>query len=148
VKLFNRSHVRKSLRYISVCVMLVAAIIAVAIVGSLTIDLGPAARRAAETQASKYIERPVRIGRLSIHVLSGKYVIEDIVIDGLHPGARPVSTSHRGLISVALAAACGGGRISHHVGRLDRLADARGEWENGHNMPRFTRGDQPQGRSA
>jgi hypothetical protein len=72
--------------------MIIAAILAVAIVASLTVDLGPAARRAAETQASKYLERPMRIGRLSIHVLTGKYVIEDMTIDGLHPGDRPFFT--------------------------------------------------------
>jgi hypothetical protein len=146
VKLFNRSHVRKSLRYISVCVMLVAAIIAVAIVGSLTIDLGPAARRAAETQASKYLERPVRIGRLSIHVLSGKYVIEDIVIDGLHPGDRPFFTANRVLIAMDWAAAMR--RRPDFLITSVELTDWQmlvEKWENGHNMPRFTRGDQPQG---
>ena len=89
MKIFNRPYVRKGLRFISVCLMFVAAILAVAIVGSLTVDMGPAARRAAETQGSKYLERPMRIGRLSIHVLTGKYVIEDLIIDGLHPGTAP-----------------------------------------------------------
>ena len=91
---------RKSARYVSVCLMVVAAIVAVAIVASLTVDLGPAARQALETQGSKYLERPMRIGRLSIHVLTGKYVIEDIVIDGLHQGDRPFFTAKR--ISIAM----------------------------------------------
>src|SRR6185436_9821839 len=95
VKLFNRSTVRKSARYISVCLMLVAAILAGTIVASLTVDLGPVARRALETQGSKYLERPMRVGRLSIHVLTGKYVLEDMVIDGLHPGDRPFFTGKR-----------------------------------------------------
>ena len=37
----------------------------------------------------------MRIGRLSIHVLTGKYVIEDMVIDGLQPGDRPFFTAKR-----------------------------------------------------
>ena len=52
MKLFNRPRVRNSLRYLSVCLMFVAAILAAAIVASLTVDLGPAARRAAETEGS------------------------------------------------------------------------------------------------
>src|SRR5207342_1290827 len=100
VKLLNRPRIRKSARYVSVCLMLVAAILAAAIVASLTVDLGPAARRAAETQGSKYIERPMRIGRLSIHLLTGTYVIEDMIIDGLHPGDRPFFTAKR--ISIAM----------------------------------------------
>ena len=127
MKFFNRPRVRKSVRYISVCLMLVAAILAVAIVASLTVDLGPAARRALETQGSKYIERPMRIGRLSIHVLTGKYVIEDMIIDGLHPAtgrSSPRTYFDRDGLGDRDAAASG---VPDHVGRNDRLADARRE---------------------
>ena len=68
---FTRPRVRKLARYISLCLMLMAVILAAAIVGTLTIDLGPAARRTAESEGAKYMERPMRIGRLSIHLLSG-----------------------------------------------------------------------------
>lgn len=126
--------------------MLVAAILAVAIVASLTVDLGPAARRAAETQGSKYIERPMRIGRLSIHVLAGKYVIEDLIIDGLHPGDRPFFTAKRVLIAMDWATAMQ--RRPEFLVTSVELTDWQmlvEKWENGHNLPRFTRDDQPQG---
>ncbi len=126
--------------------MLVAAMLAVVIVASLTVDLGPAARRAAETQGSKYLERPMRIGRLSIHVLTGKYVIEDMIIDGLHPGDRPFFTAERISLAMDWAAA-----MRRHPEFLFTSVELTGwqmlveKWENGHNMPRFTRDDQPQG---
>src|SRR6267378_1722458 len=126
--------------------MLVAAMLAVAIVASLTVDLGPAARRAAETQGSKYIERPMRIGRLSIHVLTGKYVIEDMIIDGLHPGDRPFFTAKR--ISIAMDWATAMRRRPEFLITSVEMTDWQmlvEKWENGHNMPRFTRDDQPQG---
>lgn len=146
MKLLNRPRVRKSARYLSVGLMLVAAIIAVAIVGSLTVDLGPAARRALETQGSKYIERPMRMGRLSIHVLTGKYVIEDIVIDGLHPGDRPFFTAKR--ISIAMDWATAMRQHPEFLITSVEMTDWQmlvEKWENGHNMPRFTRDDGPQG---
>ena len=126
--------------------MLVATIVAVAIVASLTVDLGPAARRALETQGSKYLERPMRIGRLSVHVLTGKYVIEDMIIDGLHPGDRPFFTAKR--ISIAMDWATAMQRRPEFLITSVEMIDWQmlvEKWENGHNMPRFTRDDQPQG---
>ena len=62
---------------------------------------GAARRR----EGSKYIERPMQIGRLSIHLLTGKYVVEDLIIDGLRPGDRPFFTAKR--IAVAIDWATG-----------------------------------------
>jgi hypothetical protein len=126
--------------------MSIAAILAVVIVASLTVDLGPAARRAAETQGSKYIERPMRIGRLSIHVLTGKFVVEDLVIDGLHPGDRPFFSAKR--VSLALDWAAAIRRRPEFLVTSVELTDWQmlvEKWENGHNMPRLTRDDQSQG---
>ena len=126
--------------------MLVAAMIAVAIVASLTVDLGPLARRTAETEGSKYIERPMRIGRLSIHVLTGKYVIEDVIIDGLRAGDRPFFTAKR--ISIAMDWAPAMRLRPEFLITSVELTDWQmlvEKWENGHNMPRFIRDDQPQG---
>src|SRR3954464_12289177 len=97
---FKRPGVQQIVRYTGIALMLFVAILAAAIVGSITVDLGPAARRAAESQGSKYLDRPMRIGRLSIHLAPGKYVVEDMVIDGLHAGDRPFFTAKR--IAVAM----------------------------------------------
>jgi len=97
---FDRPGIRKTARYVGIGLTVFVAILAASIVGSITVDLGPAARRAAETQGGKYLERPLHIGRLSIHLLTGKYVVEDMVIDGLHAGDRPFFSAKR--IAVAM----------------------------------------------
>jgi autotransporter translocation and assembly factor TamB len=125
--------------------MLVAVLLAVAIVATLTVDLGPAARRAAESEGSKYIERPMRIGRLSIHLLTGKFVIEDMIIDGLRPDDRPFFTAKR--IAVALDWTTAMRRRPEFLVTSVELTDWEmlvEKWEHGHNFPKFTR-DTPQG---
>ncbi len=81
--------------------MLAAAMLAAAIVSSLTIDLGPVARGYAEREGSKRLER----GRCTsagcrFTSLTGKFVVEDFSIDGLQPGDRPFFTAKR--LSLAL----------------------------------------------
>lgn len=89
VVLLSRSAVKRGARMFRVALMIVAGLLAVSIVGTLTIDLGPALRQIAEREGSKYIERPMHLGRLSVHVFSGTFVVEDFVIDGLTPSDRP-----------------------------------------------------------
>ena len=48
-----------------------AAVLAVAIVATLTVDLGPAVRAWAEREGSKQLKRPIHIGGLHIHLLTG-----------------------------------------------------------------------------
>jgi autotransporter translocation and assembly factor TamB len=126
--------------------MAVAAILAASIVASLTVDLGPVAKASAEREGSKYIERPMRIGRLSIHLLSGKYVVEDLTIDGLRPGDRPFFTARR--IAVAMDWSTALRRrpefliTSVDMTDWDMLVE---KWEGAHNFPRFTRDDPSRG---
>jgi hypothetical protein len=77
--------------------LLVAALlIGFAIVAlTLTIDLGPTLRERAEREASRYLERPVRIGSLSTRLIPGRFVVEDLVIAGLEPDDRPFLTTDR-----------------------------------------------------
>ena len=146
MNVFKHPRVRTIRRHISIGLMLVAAMLAVAIVASLTVDLGPAARRSAETQGSKYIQRPMRIGRLSIHVLTGKFVLEDLTIDGLHAGDRPFFTAKR--IAIALDWANAMRRQPEFLITSVEMTDWQmlvEKWETGHNFPKFTRDDQPAG---
>ena len=80
---------------------LVAAVVAAVFVALFTIDLGPAARKEAETRASAYLERPMHIGRLSAYLWPGDFLVEDVVIDGKHPGDRPFLTAKRIRLSVS-----------------------------------------------
>jgi hypothetical protein len=64
--------------------LLVALLVAV-----FAIDLGPSLRARAEREGSKQIERPMHIGRLSVNLLRGRFIVEDLVIEGRTPGDRP-----------------------------------------------------------
>src|SRR5688500_8128529 len=68
---------------------IVVAIIAGVIVTFFTVDLGPSLRARAEREGSRFIQRPIHIGRLSAKVTPGVFVVEDLVIEGLQPTDRP-----------------------------------------------------------
>ena len=137
--LIAHPHTRRARRFVKGVVVICAVILAVTIVATLTMDLGPLVKQQAETQASNYLRRPVHIGRLSISLLTGRYVFEDFVIEGLTPESRPFL--HAGRIEVSM--------------RWNTLKDRRvvfdriemTDWEmytetlagGGHNFPSFTR---------
>ena len=63
-----------------------------------TVDLGPlfpGAKRFAENWTTKYLDRGVHIGKLSISLAPGLFVLEDVVIDGKHRGDRPFFEAKR-----------------------------------------------------
>ncbi len=140
MKFITRPAVRRIARLISIGFMLLVAILAAAVVASLTIDLGPVARRAAESAGSDYIERPMHIGRLSIHVLSGRYLVEDLTIEGVHPGDRPFFTAKR--VAVAMDWSTAIRREPDFTITSVELSDWQmhvEKWPSGHNFPKFTR---------
>ena len=61
---------------------IVVAVIAGVVVTFFTVDLGPSLRADAEREGSKYLERPMHIGRLSAKLTPGVFVVEDLVIEG------------------------------------------------------------------
>ena len=77
MKLFKRLRGHRVVRYVSLCLMIIVALLAAAIVTSVTIDLGPVVRARAEDAGSKYIERPLHIGALKIRLLTGQVLVED-----------------------------------------------------------------------
>lgn len=83
------------MRSVTFALSAIVAILAAAIVTSLTVDLGPALRRRAEVEGSKRVHRPMRIGRLSVRLLQGRFVLEDFVIEGLAPTDRPFLRAKR-----------------------------------------------------
>jgi hypothetical protein len=87
---------RRSRRRIAVRVgaVLLAVVIGL-LVTSLTVDLGPSLRARAEREGSKYLERPMRIGRLSARLTPGVFVVEDLIIEGLTPQDRPFLTAKK-----------------------------------------------------
>lgn len=88
-----RSHI--AFRVSTRAIKLASAILAAAVVASLTVDLGPSVRELGERRGSEQLKRPIHIGRLSIHILRGSVVLDDFRIDGVQPGDRPFFTAKR-----------------------------------------------------
>jgi hypothetical protein len=86
---------RRTRRIVRGIVVTVACALAVAFVTSVTVDLGPTLRKRAETAGSNALKRPMHIGRLAVHLWRGSFVVEDFVIEGLTPQARPFFTAKR-----------------------------------------------------
>lgn len=116
----------------------IAAVVAALIVSMFTIDLGhfPQLKRMAEERASAYMRRPLHIGRLSVLMTPGTFVLDDVVIEGRKPGDRPFFRA---------------GRIYVHVPwwtlfqrqlnvevRLTDWAMVVETARDGHNVPRLT----------
>lgn len=120
-------------------------LLALALAMALSFDLGPSLRGRAERAASDYLQRDVRIGKLSIRLLPGRFVVEDLVIGGLRPADTPFLTARR--IDVAMPWWTA---FNHQI--LFRGIHMTGwkmtveVFEDGrHNFPRFTRETQTQG---
>lgn len=97
---FQRPGFARARKFLRLVVILFAIILAVSIVTTLTVDLGPTLRQAAETQGSNFIDRPMRIGRLSVLLWRGDFVVEDLLIEGLTPDSRPFLTAGKITLSV------------------------------------------------
>ncbi len=87
--------------------LVIGVIVAVVVVSTLTIDLGPALRARAETAGGNWLERKMTIGRLGVHLARGRFVIEDLRIDGMLPGEPPWLTARRIEVSLTWGALFG-----------------------------------------
>ena len=90
----------KTRRIVRAVVVVCAVILAVAFVTTLTIDLGPSLRARAEQEGSRFMERPMHIGRLSVHLWRGRFLVEDLRIEGLTPESRPFLVAKRIYVSM------------------------------------------------
>jgi hypothetical protein len=120
-------------------VLVVAAGLAGAALASLvTIDLGPALRTRAERAATAFLKRPMHIGRLSLRPIAGEVVLEEVVIDGVAPGARPFLRAGRIVVAVPWWTAFTGELVVESVRMTDwdlaieTFADGR------HSLPNLT----------
>ncbi|HVB38498.1 MAG TPA: hypothetical protein VND92_08165, partial [Vicinamibacterales bacterium] len=134
--MLSKERARKILRYVGLALTIFAATLAAAIVSSVTIDLGPSLRHLAEREGSKRIDRPLHIGRLSIRLARGRFVVDNLVIDGLHPGDRPFFTARRIDVSLDWATL-----LHREVTISDvEMTDWRmlvEKWGDEHNFPKF-----------
>lgn len=80
---------RRRIRDVIVAALVAAVCVAVLVLAALRIDLGPVVRARAEAAGSKYAHRPMHIGKLGIHLWTGRFVAENVVIEGVTPTDTP-----------------------------------------------------------
>ena len=88
--------------------IVIAVVIAVLVVTLVTIDLGPALKAQAEKRGGDWLERKMTIGRLGVQIARGRFVLEDLKIDGMLPGDPPWLVAKRIDISLTWRALFGG----------------------------------------
>ncbi len=99
-RIFAHPLTQKTRLAIKAVVIACAVILAVAFVTTLSVDLGPVLKERAEKAASDFMKRPMHIGRLSVHLWRGRFVLEDLIIEGLTPESRPFLNARRISISM------------------------------------------------
>lgn len=87
--------------------LVIGVIVAVLLVSTLTIDLGPALKARAETAGGNWFERKLTIGRLGVHLGRGRFVVEDLRIEGMYPGEPPWLVAKRIEVSLTWSALFG-----------------------------------------
>ena len=143
-KRFERIRSHFAFRFTKLGVVVLAVTLAVAIVATLTVDLGPGLRGLAEREGSKRVGRPMHIGRLGVRLFNGKFVLEDFVIEGLVPTDRPFLTAKRIDVSLTWDALLPS-RSARRFGRDDRLAHgARAVGRRQAQLPEIQHGRQQQ----
>jgi hypothetical protein len=94
------SRLRVWIRRVATAIGLVFLLIVLALLAGLTIDLGPTLRAAAEKAGSKYIQRPMHIGRLGIRLGRGDFLVEGLAIEGPTKTDHPTFTAKRIAVSL------------------------------------------------
>lgn len=91
-------------RYARAIVIVLAVALAVALVSVVSIDLGPALKAQAERGGRAWLDRAMHIGRLSVQLGRGRFVLEDVVIDGMRPDEEPWLVAKRIEVSLTWGA--------------------------------------------
>jgi len=136
---FRHPITRRVRRIVRRTVVVIAVILAVAFVTTVSIDIGPLLKSVAEQQGSRYIERPMHIGRLEARLWDGAYIVHDLRIEGLQKEGTPFLTAKRIVVSMPWSTLFNRRIVFDSIEMSDwtmyveSLADGR------HNFPRFTR---------
>ncbi len=117
------------------------AVIAGVLVSVFAIDLGPEVRGVAERQASKYLQRPVHIGKIRALVARGEFELNDIVIESLKPEDKPFARIRRVAVSAPWWTVFTRALVIDHV-RISGLNVAIESWPNDfNNVPKPVKGN-------
>jgi len=98
---------RTTYRYARRFAVAIGVIVAVVIVSTLTIDLGPVLKARAEQAGGDWLERTMTIGRLGVQLGRGRFVVEDLRIDGMVPNEPPWLEARRIEVSLTWGALLG-----------------------------------------
>lgn len=94
--------IRRRVRDVAAGAALAVGILAVTVAVTFTIDLGQVfggwIKAVAERQGSKALERPLHLGGLGIQIARGRFVVEDVTIEGRKATDAPFFTARRILV--------------------------------------------------
>ena len=135
--LITRLRRHRAYRLASRTARIAAAILAVAIVGSLTIDLGPGVRSWVERKGSAQLKRPVHIGGLHVRVLTGRVIVDNFSIEGLKPVDRPFFSARRLEVTLDWSTLVRK-EITIDTVKLSDWQMVVEKWEDRHSFPKFT----------
>lgn len=93
-----------AIRYARAIVVVLAVALAVVLVSVVSIDLGPALKARAERAGGNWLDRTMHIGRLGVQLGRGRFVLDDLVIDGMRPGEEPWLVAKRIEVSLTWGA--------------------------------------------
>jgi hypothetical protein len=92
---FRHPATQKARRIVRRVLIVCSVILAVAIATSVSVDVGPALKGLAEREGSRYLQRPMTIGRLEVRLWDGSYIVHDLRVDSLPPASTPFLVAKR-----------------------------------------------------
>ncbi len=143
---FSHPLTQRTRRIVRRVVVTCAVIVAVTFATTVTVDVGSALKAQAEARGSQYIQRPMHIGRLSVHLWSGRFVFENFVIEGLTPDSSPFLTAKRIAISMPWSTLINRRIVFDTVEMTDWRMLVEMMPDGRHTFPKLTR-DGPRGQS-
>lgn len=79
---------------------LLAAVFSALLVTFFSVDVGPLLKSQAESRATRYLERPMHIGRVVAKLRPGEFEFHDVVIEGLTPQDKPFLKARKITVSL------------------------------------------------
>ena len=125
-------------RYARRFAVTIGVIVAVALVSTVTVDLGPLLKARAERAGSNWLERELTIGRLGVHIARGKFVIEDLRIGPMRPNEPPWLEAKRIDVSLTWSALLGREILLDSIEMTDWRMTIESFPDGRQNFPRLT----------
>lgn len=129
---------RAVLRPLRVVVLVLAVALAVLLVTAVTVDVGPAMKARAERGATDWFDRETTIGQLRLQIARGRFVVEDLRVEGLLPGAEPWLVAKRIDVSLTWGALLGREVLFDTIEMTDWRMVAESYEDGRQSFPRVT----------